>query len=195
MKRRDERFEFEGRQELNFVEEEGDPGLPVLRGIADCDEEVRHVFGEVAGVGGSLLRIDVDSRGERAVRGDRERERLQHSGGAADAVGPLGTRSNAEERPPSQLRHAGAESLVLGDLGFDCDPSLVACALLERAEQHRLADATQPGDQQRLLGVTARKALEQHFECLEFGVAADEGGRPGTGVWRVRLRRGSMRRS
>ena len=54
---------------------------------------------------------------------------------------------------------------------------LCSAAVLERPEQHGLADAAQAGDQHRLLGVAVPQPLEQDLEALELGVAADEHGR------------------
>jgi hypothetical protein len=68
----DERFELVDAQELDFVDEEGDPGLAFLGCFAERDEEVGEVVGEVAAVGGALERLDVDPGGDRSVGGDSD---------------------------------------------------------------------------------------------------------------------------
>ena len=61
--------------------QEGDAGLAFLRRLAERDEQVGEVVAEVAAVGRALERLDVDPGGDRAVGGDRDRERLQGAGG------------------------------------------------------------------------------------------------------------------
>jgi hypothetical protein len=83
--------------------------------------------------------------------------------------------------------HARAERLVLGDLSAHRDPAGVDRPAFERTEEDGLADAAQAGHEHRLLRVSAAEALEQDLESLELSVAADERGRRGAGIRRVRV--------
>jgi hypothetical protein len=182
---RDQGFELDGTEELDLVEQEHDTRLPVLGGFAQRDEEIGQVVAQVPAVGHPLDRVDVDAGADRAVGGDGDRERLEDTGRAPDLLGPRRLRGDLEEGAPDHAAHPRAEVLVLRDLGRDGDPADGPRAALERAEEDRLPDAPQAGDQHRLLRVAAAQALEEDLEALELGVAPHEGRRPGPRIRRI----------
>ena len=181
---RDQRLELDRAEELDLVEQEHDSRLPVLGGFAERDEQVGQVVAQVPAVGHPLDRVDVDAGADGAVGGDGDRERLQHTGGAPDLLGPRRLRCDLEERAADHAPHPRAEDLVLRDLGRDSDPAHGPRTALEGAEEDRLPDAAQAGDEHRLLRIAALQALEEDLEALELGVAPDESGRPGPRIRR-----------
>ena len=90
-----------------------------------------------------------------------------------------------EERAAHEAAHPGAELLVPADLRGDRHPAAVQGAALERAEQHRLADAAQTCDQHRLLRIAAAEPLEQDLEPSSSASRPTSagGGAPAFGVY------------
>ena len=79
------------------------------------------------------------------------------------------------------------------NLGIERDPPGHVGLFGERPEQHGLADASQAGDEHRLVGVATQQTIEHHVERLEVLVPAGEGSRPDPGVRRVGIGAGIHR--
>jgi hypothetical protein len=112
---------------------------------------------------------------------------LSTAAGAPTSIFPARLRRHLQQSAPGELRHAEPELHVLRDLCLDRRPLSFPRTLFEGAQKDGLADATEPGDEQRLLGVTAAKPVEKNLEGLELGVAPDKSRRPRAGVRRIRV--------
>lgn len=86
----DEGRKFDVAQVLDFVDRDEQTALPLLGGFASSHEDIGEVIGEIAAVGLSLERVDVD--GDLSTIGQLKGERLQnsqsleHLGGLASVV-------------------------------------------------------------------------------------------------------------
>ncbi len=184
----DERFELDGGQELNLVNQEDDARPLLLGRLAQPDEKIGEILTEVAAIPDALKRVHIEAAGDRALRRHRDRERLQDPRGSLRLVPPAFGRRDLEQRPSHELSHARPELRALRDLGLDRDPSRQPGALLERPEKNGLAHAAQAGDQQRLLRVAVAEPIQEHLERLKLVVATHERRRTRAGVRRVRIR-------
>ena len=174
-------------EELDFVDEEDDPGAVVGRGLAEGKEQVGQVRAEVAGVGLALDPFGVEPGAEGAGGVDGELEGAQHAGGAGGAVLPLRFRRQLQEGLAGQGHHPPAERHVLGDLGVDGGPVALGGVVFEPAEQHGLAHSAQPGEDHRAFGTAAFQPAEQDVEAVELLVAAHEQRWAGARVGRIRV--------
>jgi len=110
------------------------------------------------------------SRDHSAVR--RSCSARRSSGARTQAVGPPAGAKAAEVALATPLV---AERLPSRGLGARC----------ELGEEHRLADAAQPVDDQALLAATARETAEQIREPLDLALPPHQGGRKRAGPRRV----------
>jgi hypothetical protein len=170
----DQRLQLGFGQELDLVEQEHHAPGALRCGVADRLEHVGEIVVEVPGVGLAGLRLDVQAGGQRPIRLHCEGERLQDRGCTAGAFAPACSWGRLEERTTCEVRHLGAERRALGDVCVNRDPVLLRSDLLVLAEQHRLADSTQSGDDQGLLRIASTQALQEHSEVFDLCAAAGE---------------------
>jgi len=182
VQRRDERLELRCSQELDLVEQEDDPRLVVSGRLAQRDEDVRQIVCKVPAVGLTFDGVEIEPGRPGAVGGDRQRERLEHSGGAARTLLPASAGRDLQEGPARQQRDALAEHSLSRDLSLDRDPPGRLGRRSELAEQDRLADTAKPGDHHGLLGMAAAQTCQKKVEAGELLVAPDEQRRPRASV-------------
>ena len=165
-----------------------DPEALVGREPADVGEQLDQVDLDVAGVGAAAHRRRRDARAPlvlelRVGAGLALGERADDAEHVVDLVrvrvAELADRlvQRSGQRPPQRL--VGARLELAGA------PALADRRRAQRVEQHRLADAAQPGQHQRALRAPAGDPLEHDVERRELLVAAGELGRSLTGAGRV----------
>ena len=151
------------------------------------DQHVRQVLPQVAAVGPTAERLEIEAAGHGPLGRDREREGLQDASRPASALAPALLRRDLEERSLGEVSHAVGEPGRPGDLGLDRYPSFGQRAFLECPEQHRLAHTSKARDHHRLLSAATKQSCEKNVERDELLIAADERRRPRAGVRGVRV--------
>ena len=186
--RRAERRDVVGAEVLHLVDEDGDAALHVRGQRRDLGEQLDEVDLDVAGVGAAGADGDVDAglpavAQLRALGRRAQGERLEDAQHLVDAVGLGVAHGEVADRAVQRGGERAAEVGLRPRLDLARPPARADGHRAQLAEQHRLADAAQPGEHEAALGATAGHALEHDLERVELAVAACELGRslPGAG--------------
>ena len=162
----------------------------VGREAAEVGEQLDQVDLDVTGVGAALDGRGVDAGvplvaqlGPRA--GLALGEGADHAEHVVDLVGLAGGRARAP--PGGARRERPAQRLVGAGLELAGPPAAAYGGTAQRVEQHRLADAAQPGQHQRALRAAAGDPLQHDVERRQLLVAAGELGRALAGAGGVRV--------
>ena len=118
---------------------------------------------------------------------DAQRERLEHAEELVDPVGRAVPRRQLADRHVQRGGDRPAQRLVRPGLDLAGAPEPADRLRAQRVEQHRLADAAQPGEHQAALGPAAGDPFQHDVEDVQLAVAAGQLGRALAGAGRVRV--------
>ena len=179
-----------GTEVLHLVDVDADALADVGREATEVGEQLDQVDLDVTGVGAALDGGGVDA-GVPLVAQLRARpglalgEGADHAEDVVDLVG-LGVAELAH-RLVERAAERPAQRLVGPGLELAGAPAAAYGGTAQRVEQHRLADAAQPGQDQRPLRAAAGDPLQHDVERRQLLVAAGELGRALAGAGGVRV--------
>src|ERR1700712_5731176 len=167
---------------LHLVDEQRDADAQVAGERGDVGEQLDEVELEVAGVGPPPGGLDVNRRlparptghGLAVLELGAQREGLEHSGDLVDPVRVAMAVADLAHRGVHGLGEGEAQRLLGTRLDLAGAPGPCDRAAAQRVQQHRLADAAQPGEHHAPVGPAGGDALEGDLELLQLAVASGE---------------------
>ncbi len=154
---RNQSLEIDLGEKLHLVEEQCDPAVELNGGLSQRNEQIREVLTEISTVAHTPEGLDIEASRHGPVGGYGQRERLQDARGSLRTIAPPFLGSYLDQGASNELGYPRTELDSLRDLGLDRHPSGQACLFLQRPKEHRLADASESGHQQRLFGPAGSK--------------------------------------
>jgi hypothetical protein len=174
-------------QVLHLVDEQGDAGAYVGGQVRDLGEQLDEIDLDVAGVGAAGGHGHVDA-GLPAVaqlgslgRG-AQRERLEHAEDLLDPAGRAVADGDVADRPVQRGRQRAAQVRLGPGLDLAGAPAGADGHRAQFPQEHRLADAAQPGQDEAAFGTAPGDALEHDLERVQLAVPPRELGRPLAGA-------------
>jgi hypothetical protein len=172
---------------LHLVDEQGDARTHVGGDRRRVGEQLDQIDLDVAGVGAAAGRRHVDAglppvAQLRVGRCRPQCERLEHTEEVVDPVRRAVPGGQLAHGHVQRGRDRAAQRLVGPGLDLPGAPQPADGLRAQRVEQHRLADAAQPGEHEAALGAAARDPLQDDIEHVQLTAAAGQLGRPLTGA-------------
>ncbi len=161
---------------------------PFLGCLGDGDEQVGQIALQIAAVRHALLGVDVEADFQLA-HGDLDpaHERLEHGQSALGLVPGASHSIQFEKQLAERGDQQGRERLVLVCLNEHGTIVRGRGEPLDLVEQHCLADAPQPGEEDAFFRAPLLHPAQEDPSLLEDSLAADQLGRRGAGAGGERI--------